>query len=151
VRALGSRDPVMGIPFFRGLASTHRGLNPLLPVSLEFQGRDPMASSILTPYNGCDLTPLRCRTWQNWSLVWKGDLLTTTLPHDQPESPGGFGIGPRLDAVATLTPASSGEGSHPQAILKLHHLSPSSLDYRARPNFWLNFGINSVWDYSNIK
>ena len=33
-------------------------------------GRDPMASSILTPHKSCDLTPpLMFRTQQNWNLV----------------------------------------------------------------------------------
>ena len=55
--------------------------------------------------------------------------MTTTPPPGPTRPPGGFGINPRLGAVALKAPAASKEDSRPQAILKFYR--PSSLDYRS--------------------
>ena len=75
-----------------------------------------MASSILTPHISCDLTlPMR-GTQQNWNLVsQKVSYDNYTAPRTNLH-PQGFRIDSSLRAVATLTPAASGEDSHPQAI-----------------------------------
>ena len=38
-------------------------------------GRDPTTSSILIPYNGGDITPQMCGTWQNWNKVSRALVL----------------------------------------------------------------------------
>ena len=53
-------------------------------------GRDPTASSILTPHNSCDLTPPMCGTQQNWNLVWQEFPMTTTLPPRTKPRPRGL-------------------------------------------------------------
>ena len=57
--------------------------------------------------------------------------MTTTPPPVPTCTPRGFGIDPRLGAVALRAPAAYREDSRPQAILKFHH--PSSLDYSKDP------------------
>ena len=69
--------------------------------------------------------------------VWsrEGTFWQVHRPKDQPASPDGFGIDPRLDAITARAPAASGEASGPQAMLKLYY--PSSLDYRDATNSFL--------------
>ena len=77
-----------------------------------------------------------------------GSLWQPHRPQDQPASPGGFGIDPRLGAATLRAPAASKEDSRPQAILKFHR--PSSLDYRVRhelPNTHLAGDLQlAQWD-----
>ena len=44
------------------------------------EGREPLASSILTTHKSCNLIPPMGGTRQNWNLVWQGSFLTTTPP-----------------------------------------------------------------------
>ena len=69
-----------------------------------------MASSILTQHNDCDLTPLMCGTWQNWSLVWKVDLMTTILPPGPTAPQESIGIDSEPNAVITMALAASKAG-----------------------------------------
>ena len=74
VRALYSEIQHDGISHFSGIFPLAQGgLNPFnqtvgAPDCLGL-GRDPMASSGLTPYNSCDLTPPMRGTQQIWNLV----------------------------------------------------------------------------------
>ena len=61
-------EPYMQVSHFWDLAAHPRGMHPFNPVMLGI-GRDPTASSILTPHNSCDLTPPMRGTQQNRSLV----------------------------------------------------------------------------------
>ena len=71
------------------------------------------------------------RNWADLEFgLTGGSLWQPHYPQDEPATPGGFGIDPRLDAAALRAPAASREDSRPQAILKLQR--PSSFDYRAR-------------------
>ena len=54
-------------------------------------GRDPTASSILTPHNSCDLTPPMRGTQQNRSLVWQeGPYDNHTAPRTNPHPQRGL-------------------------------------------------------------
>ena len=59
--------PCCGVqPLAQGLAL----LTPFFPPPKRWgMGRDPTASSILTPHNSCDLTPPMRGTQQIWNLV----------------------------------------------------------------------------------
>ena len=67
VRMVRTEPYNASVPFW-DLAAHPRGMHPFNPVKLGI-GRDPTASSILTPHNSCDLTPPMRGTQQNWSLV----------------------------------------------------------------------------------
>ena len=71
-------------------------------------------------------------TWQNWSLVWKGNLMTIT------PSPG-IGIDPRQGAVTTRAPIAFGEDyclkPSPNFTVPIAWITEPAMDY------WLNFDI----------
>ena len=83
-------EPYMQVSHFWDLAAHPRGMHPFNPVMLGI-GRDPTASSILTPHNSCDLTPPMRGTQQNWSLVWQeGPYDNHTAPRTNPHPQGGL-------------------------------------------------------------
>ena len=129
-------EPYMQVSHFWDLAAHPRGMHPFNPVMLGI-GRDPTASSILTPHNSCDLTPPMRGTQQIWNLVWQeGPYDNHTTPRTNPQTPREFGVDPRLGAVTLRAPSASREDSRPQTLLKFHR--PSSLDYRARHRLPVN-------------
>ena len=67
VRMVRTEPYNASVPFW-DLAAHPRGMHPFNPVKLGI-GRDPTASSILTPHNSCDLTPPMRGTQQIWNLV----------------------------------------------------------------------------------
>ena len=67
VRMVRTEPYNASVPFW-DLAAHPRGMHPFNPVKLGI-GRDPTASSILTPHNSCDLTPPMRGTQQSWNLV----------------------------------------------------------------------------------
>ena len=131
----GFWDPVMGYPIFQGFFLYSKGgwtpFNQAVGAP-DYLGlwRNPTASSILTPYNSCDLIPPMRGTQQYWNFVWReGPYNNCTALQNQLASPEWFVIDPTLEAVALRALEASKKDFRPQAILKLHH--SSSLDYIA--------------------
>ena len=72
------------------LAAHPMGLHPFNPDNMGI-GRDPMASSILTPHKSCDLTPPMRGTQQIWNLVWQeGPYDNHTAPRTNPHPQRGL-------------------------------------------------------------